>query len=250
MTGRPRIIVSVDRTWVHLLGLTRFTYHRLIRRAGGRPFNIKYPLTEPDATDRRRMIERLDESDGLLLAGGGDVDPALSGVEGPAKNVNPARDRFELTLLEQAVRRRMPVLGICRGMQLMNVQRGGTLRSLRDDPTLRRTHSRMRNHPVTLTDRTTIHRIVGRHELPAIRSLHGQAVDRPGDDLTIAAAADDGVTEAIESRQDADDATWFVGVQWHPELMLFDQPDHALIRAFVDAAHAWSRSRKSTARRQ
>jgi len=236
MTGRPRIIVSVDRTWVHLLGLTRFTYHRLIRKAGGRPFNIKYPLTDPDETARRRMLDRLDDSAGLLLAGGGDVDPALYGVAGPAENVNAVRDRFELTLLDEAMRRRMPVLGICRGMQLMNVQRGGTLRSLRDDKPSRRTHSRMRTHPVSLARSTTMRRIVGRDELPAIRSLHGQAVDRPGDDLTIAAAADDGVTEAIESRQDADEVGWFVGVQWHPELMLFDQPDHALIRAFVDAA--------------
>lgn len=225
--------MSVDRTWVHLLGLTRFTYHRLIRRAGGRPVRVDYSKFNGN---RAEVGPILDGSDGLLLAGGGDVDPALYGVKGPARHVNPKRDRFELALLEMAYQRRMPILGICRGTQLMNVSRGGTLRSLRDDEPMLRRHGRMRTHPVILTRDGLMRQAIAEEQLPVIRSLHSQAIDRVGRDLVVAARSSDGVVEAIESAGAADSVGWIAGVQWHPELMLFDQPDRRLIRAFVHAA--------------
>jgi putative glutamine amidotransferase len=155
------------------------------------------------------------------------------------------RDRFEIALIHEALRRRLPILGICRGCQLLNVALGGTLRTIRSDKRHRRYHNRLCAHGVALLRNSRLCRIVRTRRLWHIRSLHGQAVARPGRGLKVVARASDGVAEAIEHRatvHERAERPWIIGVQWHPELMPFKNQEHRLIDAFVRRA-AWDARR-------
>jgi putative glutamine amidotransferase len=178
----------------------------------------------------------LAEADALLLTGGSDVDPVLYGGNAPARHVNRKRDRFELALIAEAERRRLPILGICRGCQLLNVAAGGTLRTVREDPRLRRFHRRLKPHTVHLAPDSRVAEAVGSEHLARVRSLHGQAVDEVGESLRRVGWAEDNVTEAIESVDMPPTGSWVLGVQWHPELLFFDRVDKALIEAFIKQA--------------
>ncbi len=232
----PTILLSLDRTWWHRLGFSRLTYGRALERAGARVRRLDYeslPAGEEPAAAARRLLDGID---GLVLSGGGDVDPRLYGAAPETGlDVKPARDRFELALLGAARERRMPVLAICRGAQLVNVARGGTLRSLRADPELRRGHRRLRGHPVELVPDSSLARLLGTDRLPRVVSYHGQAVDRPGEGLRIVGRAGDGVVEAVELAPGAAQF-WLVGVQWHPELSPRARLQRRLFTALVEAA--------------
>jgi len=235
----PRIVLSMDRRGRLRFGFRAYTYFRLIRRGGGIPMKVDYGSgPEPEDIDpiAASMMER---ADGLILTGGGDVDPELYDGPGPSRGVKPERDRFELALIRHARQRGLPVLGICRGCQLLSVATGGRLHSLREDPRRRRYHNRWRAHPVQIEPDSRLASIVGQSHLSHVRSLHGQAVHQPGPDTRIVARAPDGIHEAIErvgdERSDPE-APWLIGVQWHPELMLFRNREHRLIDAFVQRA--------------
>lgn len=230
----PPILLSLDRTWWHRLGVSRFTYARAVARAGGRPIVVDFDDAGQREVDAARVAELLAPVRGLVLSGGGDADPALYGDSTPGRDVRPLRDSFELALLEEALRRRLPVLGICRGAQLLNIARGGTLRNFRDQPDLARRHHRWRGHEVLLTPGSRLAEIFGRERLRRVTSLHGLAVARPGEGLEIVARARDGMPEAIAGTTPG--APWMVGVQWHPELSVFSAPQRRLFRALVEAA--------------
>jgi putative glutamine amidotransferase len=165
--------------------------------------------------------EVLDLLDGLVLAGGADIDPASYGEQAHPETVDtvPERDRFEIALVRAAVERDLPVLGICRGMQLINVAYGGTL--LQHLPERFGHHEHLRvlgtfdgaDHDVDLIEGSLAARAAGETH-HATKSHHHQGVDRLGDGLQISGrSAIDGLPEAIEMP----DRRFVLGVQWHPE---------------------------------
>ena len=197
-------------------------YADAVLRAGG------LPMVLPLASDPAMIDAFLDRISGLVVTGGAfDVPPEAYGEsarEGLGA-LKPARTRFEMALLQAALRRNMPVLGVCGGMQLLNVVLGGTLlqdiqRDLPDARNHEQSHDRSQpSHPVEVRDGTVLAELVGRGQL-MVNSTHHQAVSRLGEGLVASAVAPDGVVEAIESSNGA----FAVGVQWHPELLLQSMP--------------------------
>jgi putative glutamine amidotransferase len=198
--------------WDQDAHLVADSYVAPLQRAGG--------LAVLLAVDTRAPLELLDRVDALLLIGGADLDPSVYGaVREPAtESTYPERDRFEIALLRDAVSRGLPVLGICRGMQILNVAFGGTLEQDLVAPDGSHPHRRVRgtfegnDHTVTLTAGSLAARSVG-EESHVAHCHHHQAVRSLGGGLEVSGRAEDGVIEAIE----ADDGAWVLGVQWHPE---------------------------------
>lgn len=213
-----------------------FCYPHAIEQAGGAP------LVAPLTTDRTTLDRLLDSVDGLMLTGGGDVDPNCYGTNLPPclkktlGGVDARRDEMEIYLAREAHRRGIPVLGICRGHQVLNVALGGTL--IADIPTQVGQaihHSRLDRkndavHDVTIQPGTKLARIFGRRTL-SVNSSHHQAVDQPGEGLRVSARSADGVIEGIETG----DASFTIGVQFHPERMVENHPlIRKLFAAFVE----------------
>jgi putative glutamine amidotransferase len=236
---RPLIALTPDvheRSGGRLNGYVHKDYTDAVLAAGGLPMVL--PLTD----DEMALGALLARADGLLLTGGGDVDPAFFGgdtANPTLKSVNCLRDTMELfltrRLLEDGQR---PVLGICRGCQVMNVAAGGTLAL--DIPTEIGgvvNHSDPRQfdlvHAINVVPGSRLHALVGATEI-RVNSSHHQAVKGLASRLRVAArSAGDGIVEAIE----LDSPQFFLGVQWHPE-RLHDkhEPSAALFRALVAAA--------------
>ncbi|WP_081239746.1 gamma-glutamyl-gamma-aminobutyrate hydrolase family protein [Streptomyces viridosporus] len=199
-------------------------YPRLVRRAGGLA-----ALLPPDAPEHAAAtVARLD---GLVIAGGPDVEPVRYGAEPDPRTGPPARarDAWELALIEAALERGLPLLGICRGMQLLNVALGGTLVQHVDG------HAEVPGvfgrHPVKPVPGTRYAGLVP--EEASVPTFHHQAVDRLGGGLVPSAHAEDGTVEAVELPA----APWVLGVQWHPEV----GDDVRVMRALVEAAAAVGR---------
>jgi putative glutamine amidotransferase len=198
------------------------------------------PLIVPPLTNPTQVGEILDSAGGLLLTGGEDVDPKLYGAAPHPKlgAINPARDATELALLEAARDRRLPVLAICRGIQILNVACGGTL--FQDLPSEHPSvtqhdsqHDRSaRTHDVTIVAGSHLAEATGT-TLMAVNSYHHQAVNRIGAGLRVTAVAPDGVIEGVE----VDDPSWWVlSVQWHPEDLTTDVRswDRGIFKAFAE----------------
>jgi putative glutamine amidotransferase len=188
--------------------------------------------------------EILEPFDGLLLVGGGDVDPARSGVEpgGHLYGMEPDRDEFEISLLRAAERTELPTLCICRGMQVMNVAFGGTLHGhLPDLPGLLEhgvpTAGTQTIHEVEVDSESRLFAATHRSEL-SCSSHHHQGVDRVGDGLAVTGRSPDGLVEAIELPvRGEDDLRFFLGVQWHPEDTAEQDPSQqALFDALANAS--------------
>ncbi len=190
--------------------------------------------------------ELLDLCQGLVLSGGGDMHPRFFGREDLlplCKDVSEERDAFELSVLHRARERRMPVLAICRGAQVLNVGYGGTL--IPDIEKAGFVNHRtgdavQRLHLVRVMEGTRLHTMTGVLAGEA-NTFHHQAVDRPGDGLRVSAFSHDGVVEAIEGTGPAA-GPFILGVQWHPErLRNPDGPFAApLLREFVRAAREYA----------
>jgi putative glutamine amidotransferase len=166
--------------------------------------------------DVRAPEEMLERIDALLLIGGADVDPATYGAphEPVTESTYPERDKFELALLLGALEREMPVLGICRGMQILNIAFGGTLLQDLGEDNHRRVIGTFDGNErlVTLEPGSLAARAVGEH-VHVARCHHHQSVLELGEGLRVTGRAADGVIEAIET----DNGRWVLGVQWHPE---------------------------------
>jgi putative glutamine amidotransferase len=202
--------------WDSVCALTPFSYVTAIQQAGG--LVVMIPPDAETAADPDQMLDRID---GLVLAGGCDIDPAAYGQRPhpETKNTVPARDEIELALARRAVQRDMPVLGICRGMQVLNVALGGTLLQHVPDQVGHGEHRRNpgsfvgSEHDVELEGGSLVARAAGQ-ELHVTKSHHHQGVDQIGDGLVITGRSTiDELPEAIE----APDSTYVLGVQWHPE---------------------------------
>lgn len=217
--------------WQGKAAVVGWVYVDAIHRAGGRALLI------PPAD--HGFDETLDVLDGLMLAGGNDLNPAAYGADPHPETQTPQseRDRGELALMTGALARDMPVLAICRGMQVMNVARGGTLIQHLPDHLDSTTHREVvgvfSQHPVTIAPDSLLAAILG--PSAPVQSHHHQAADRIGSGLTPVAWSDDGTVEALEDP----DRPFALGVQWHPE----EGPDMSLFTALVSAAGAYRATR-------
>lgn len=214
-------------------------YLTALENAGLVPLVVP-PLADPDAADRI-----LAGVDGLVLTGGEDVAPDYFGEERhPALGtVNKVRDATEIALISAARRLRLPVLAICRGIQVLNVECGG---SLIQDIAAQRPGALAHNgegprhetvHSVTIEQDSILALATGATRLD-VNSLHHQAIDRPGDGLRVTATAPDGIIEGVESSDD----WWVLAVQWHPEEMDAGAQPGAepgpLFKAFAEAVRS------------
>ena len=186
----------------------------------------------------------LDRCSGLLLSGGPDLDPAAYGERAHRETgpIEPHLDVFELQLVQMALARRMPIFAICRGMQLLNVARGGTLHQHLPDLVGDAVQHRQTEpggqptHWVRSQPESRLARVMGRKRTK-VNSLHHQAIDHLGRGLVATAWATDGTIEAVE----ATDRDFVVGVQWHAECLVSRPEQAALFGAFVEAAAAYER---------
>ncbi|MFI7111093.1 gamma-glutamyl-gamma-aminobutyrate hydrolase family protein [Nonomuraea sp. NPDC050227] len=209
--------------WDLPVALLPYMYVEKIVQAGGQPVLL------PPAGDPAQVVGRLD---GLVLAGGGDVDPARYGRAAHERTgyVREFRDEAEFALLAAALKAGLPFLGICRGLQVLNVLLGGTLHQHLPDVTGHTGHSpapgEFGHLPVTPVPGSRLAKVLGTDPV-AVPHYHHQAIDRLGRGLTVTATAGDGTIEAVE----LDSGRFAVAVQWHPEAG--DGP--ALFEAFTAA---------------
>jgi putative glutamine amidotransferase len=175
--------------------------------------------------------------EGVVITGGHDIDPVLYAEE--STQVSPRydheRDQFESDVIDDALARRLPLLGICRGAQLLNVRRGGSLyqelKTLRKHTSNRRTLLPLKT--LLVESGTRLHALLGRQRC-RINSLHNQGISRLGSGLRIAGRDLDDIVQAVEDPQ----APFLLGVQWHPEFLLPAAGQRRIFRALVDSARA------------
>jgi putative glutamine amidotransferase len=193
------------------VNISQRTYSLVVADAGAIPLILPVDEASTDSPD-----ELLDLLDGLLLAGGADLDPATYGAEPhPATTgFRAERDRFELALARRALERELPVLGICRGMQALNVARGGTIEQHLDDAELHiHTPGTFSDHDVRIEPGSLAARAVGA-ERATVRSHHHQGLAELGEGIVASGWAEPGgVVEAIE----LPDCHWALGILWHAE---------------------------------
>jgi putative glutamine amidotransferase len=195
--------------WDDEAALVPLAYVAAVERAGGRPLLV--PPSE------NGVEETLDAVDGLVFSGGSDLDPELYDQDphDETTGIEPERDRAELSLLQAALARDMPVLAVCRGSQVLNVARGGDLvqhlPELVGDEKHKHTPGAFADHDISLEAGTRLAALLG--ERAPVKSHHHQGLGRVGEGLRVAAHAEDGTIEAVE-----DPGRRFVlGVLWHPE---------------------------------
>ncbi len=216
--GRPviGICAMIERAawtvWEDVeVNVSQRTYSRGVAAAGGLP--VILPPDDAGAESPEQLLEMLD---GLLLAGGSDIDPKTYGAEAEPETTGSRaeRDRFEVALARGALERELPLLGVCRGMQLLNVACGGSLiQHLPDSAVHVHTPGVFADHEVRLAPGSLAARAAGAERI-AIRSHHHQGIDRLGDSLVASGWSEPGETiEAIEAR----DGRWALGVLWHTE---------------------------------
>jgi putative glutamine amidotransferase len=211
--------------WEARAAFTPMSYVNAVVQAGGRPFLVLAACAE--------AAETLAHVDGLVFIGGPDIDPALyrAARHPEVGQTDLCQDRAELLLMTEALRLRMPLLAICRGMELLNLALGGTLVQHLPDLVGHDGHSAPPNE-------FAVHDVIMRG-LPggglegrrAVQSHHHQAVDRLSPQLTATAWAYDGTIEAVQHRT----LPCVLGVQWHPEI----EPDLTLFESLVVAARTW-----------
>ena len=192
-------------------------YYRSVLEVGGTPLII------PPCDDTDMMVSLLDRVDALILSGGGDINPLYLGEE-PLRElggINPARDWHELMLVRLAANRQIPILGICRGIQVMTAALGGKLyqdiyrEALATLKHSQDTERHVCSHTVRIASGSLLHRILGTEMLP-VNSFHHQAVKEAAPGFAATAYSADGIIEAMESTQHKS----MLGVQWHPECMI------------------------------
>src|ERR1035438_2911373 len=249
MTKRPLVLVSanVEKRGGEFGDLSislSETYQQALMSCGA------IPIALPATVSREVIAECVSRCDGVLLTGGEDVDPRLYGNGLPPRlrgtvTVTPdggARDLRELVLIDEVFRQRKPLLGICRGHQILNVALGGTLvADILGQRSRAENHRRMDQrseivHGVGLTPGSMLAKITGRQRL-GVNSTHHQAVARVAAPLKVAAVSSDGIVEGLELRPGAAKMLPFLlSVQFHPERLADRYPEHqAIFRAFAQA---------------
>lgn len=227
------LITNSSNVLVHQLGQA---YTEAILRVGGQPVLI------PVGLDEDEVLTLFDRLDGVLLSGGGDIDPQIfDGVPHPkVYGISSERDRLEIALVKAALQEHKPLLAICRGIQVLNVALGGKLythiqdqveQSLKHDWFPKFPRDKLA-HAVSLKYGSQLNQIYGADDVQ-VNSLHHQGISRVGAGLTATAFAPDGLVEGLE----VTGAGFALGVQWHPECLPDDPGSQRLFRAFVEACH-------------
>ncbi|MBR1499607.1 MAG: gamma-glutamyl-gamma-aminobutyrate hydrolase family protein [Bacteroidaceae bacterium] len=219
-------------------------YYLSVLRAGGTPVVV------PPHEDHEALVDLLDTLDGIVFSGGGDINPLLLGEE-PSPllhSVCPQRDAAELFLVREAFHRQIPMLGICRGIQLMAAALGGSVWqdiSLSPAPPALLKHSQdmpreFASHTVRISEGSLLRNILGVETLP-VNSFHHQAVREPGPHLRITAQSPDGIIEAIESSEHRA----LLGLQWHPECFILrgDETMLPIFRWLTDEARTFAQAK-------
>lgn len=218
-------------------------YCRAVEHAGGLPV----VLATLELTGIAAYLHMIG---GLLLSGGGDVDPRHFGEEPlpPCGEITPQRDDFELALVRMALLRDMPVLAICRGIQVLNIACGGDIYQdlgLRQEPCLQHWQKAPEHYPthsVLIQRGSLLQAVLGDKESIRVNTFHHQAVRRPGHGLVVSARSSDGVIEALEMPGQS----FVLGVQWHPESLSLEgrEGGQELFHAFLQAAGRYWRERR------
>jgi putative glutamine amidotransferase len=227
------ICAAIDRVvrgpWDEEVAFIQRTYVAALGRAGA--LVIVFPPSDDDGV----IDPLLDRVDGLILAGGADIDPATYGAEADPNTTGtwPKRDRFEVAMARRAIERGMPLLGVCRGMQLLNVTGGGTLvqhlPDLLGNDAHRIAPGVFGEHDVRLEPGSLAAHAAGA-ERTTVKSHHHQAIERLGEGLVATGWSEPGnVIEAIEL---AEHPSYALGVLWHPE----EDAQSRVIESLVDAA--------------
>ena len=218
-------------------------YYRSVLEAGGTPLVI------PAFDDADAMVSLLDRVDALILSGGGDINPLYLGEE-PLRelsSVNPARDWHELMLVRLAANRQIPILGICRGIQVMTAALGGKLyQDIYKEAAATLKHSQdterhVATHSIRIASASRLSKIFGATNLP-VNSFHHQAVKEAAPGFAVAALSPDGIIEAVESTEHKS----MIGVQWHPECMILggDRSMMPLFEWLVGEARSFAEARE------
>ena len=213
---RVKIGVTVSNRWPDYFQYMRFPYDLALYRAGAKVVTIS-------PTNIDKIDELLEQVDGVVVSGGEDI------------GVNQLYDDLGFKVMKEAEKRGQPILGICRGMQLMALVHGGSLVSHDDNPELFSTHKSgplsIAGHDVYIKNDSKLFEILGR-EKTHVNSIHHQSVKEPGD-LYISGTSKDGNIEAIESKGN----NFKIGLQWHPEIRaLFDSKNEKIFKYLVDFA--------------
>ena len=220
------------------LAFTYLTYVDALRRAGAVPV-----LIPPQPENAPELVEGLD---GILLAGGEDCDPSLYGEQRHpevTELMDERRQNNDLALAKAARERGIPTLGICLGLQMMNVAAGGTLvQHLETDIEHASIPEDRGRHDVIVEQGTKLATMVPATELN-VNSSHHQAVAKVADGMRVTAHAPDGVVEGIEDPRHP----FYIGVQWHPEDMRGEGSANTLFGAFVEAARKYAETRRNAA---
>lgn len=225
MRGRPRIGVTTSRSG----GGIMWAFCRLaVLLAGGQPVRMVAgdagTCGDPGCGDL----------DGLVIGGGDDVAPTLYGGEiDPAIRIDPERDRLELRCIQHADQRKLPILGICRGAQILNVARGGSLHQEIAPFVTDREHRRtaLPRKAIRIKPHSQLHHLLGALDV-RVNAIHHQAIDKLGDGLMIVARDRYDLVQAVERRA----GRFIMGVQWHPEFLMFSAGQRRLFKALVEAA--------------
>lgn len=224
---KPIIGITPDYAYDTKRFLIHEDYIHAIQRAGGIPI-----LLMPEEQNFPDYV------DGILFSGGGDIDPLLFGEEPITQNgeISPLRDTYELQLCEQAFSRNIPIFGICRGMQVMNIAAGGGIyqdigvqhgSQIKHSQQAPRRHA---THSIQVQEDGLLYALWQKKRV-VVNSVHHQAVSTLGKGFSVAASSADGLTEAIVQKQ----ADFVLGVQWHPEAMYTKEQD-ILFQRFIEAA--------------
>lgn len=222
---RPFVAISPSVTSEGFIRM-RQAYFNAIWDAGGIPVFLAY------TDDEEKIKEYAGDFDGFLFAGGVDVDPKYYGeeIKFESVEVSEARDRFEFALYAEVIKTRKPILGICRGVQFLNVAEGGSLFQHIDGHKQKDGIAAIPQHVRVLAD-TPLRSISGADDI-FTNSFHHQAVKEVAPTLRPAALTDDGICESVFMP----DRDFYLGVQWHPELYYSsDSAASSLFRAFVSA---------------
>ena len=204
--------------------------------------NHVIPLLLPTVYPSHKVIQHLiNQMDGLILGGGDDITPSIYGAAPIEPELNyPLRDKFEIAILRTAINKKIPVLGICRGCQMINVARGGTLyqniyQQINGHNLINHEDSQ---HPVYINKHSYLYQIMGAKQI--VNSRHHQAIHKLGHNLNVVARAPDGIIEGIESSN-----ALLQGVQWHPENLWKRNPfQKHLFRAFFQRVKKADQNKK------
>ena len=220
--NRPNIAITTayDDGYIKM----RPTYLNAVWAAGGRPSYLAY------TTDPQKLDEYTEDFDGFLFAGGVDVDPKYYGEEVAFDSVEilPERDEFELAFFQKVLKSGKPILGICRGVQLINV--GGSLHQHIDGHSQEES-GRIATHTVKLCGSSPLSKFADGAESIGVNSFHHQAIKDVAEGLEIIALSESGIPEGAWCPEHK----FLLGVQWHPEVMVDDATAKNIFKAFVEA---------------